>query len=698
MIRRQIRNCFLVLWVSLACIVPAPAQPTAADPLKELNDSLLPVGTKDASDTLFPALIAMTPPPGAPSGLRAVSLMTSKSPAWPEWDAWAAAEPQQAALAALKTITDPKSKYTIALKFGRDAVSPEWAAASIAIDLGDPPLIALAPARLHYLDRLDRLSLLCTVEAERLATANKPEECAALLVNWLRFARIVADRPFAKEKIWAFTLAETAIERLADIACTHATLFTEKTVQDTTKELDIRALTPERIRFPIGERLALTQLIQLTIEERGGPRPESFGPTLGRLTADPANAYDLFPQAAWWSEIAKSHGGWFDTRETAEKVLNDWRKRWELNNIFDLYMRTQPDYARMDRLKFAMIEQVVKDIPNLFNLRTSTVTQLRGVRSALAVVGYHATQGQWPPALNAVQPRYVQRLDDDPWFFESEREVRDIFRYFVPIRDQPLKPRELPKPHVIRIDLSAAAADASTAGPAAGGSLSELDRLQIARLKDIAVGVYDMTTQTIDDAKLKERWTEAAKEEMRKTFSDKELLEAFQKGVQLITGLSPEQLISTVKSTLESPALKAALEAQGRAYGLSTDDMKQMTVAGIELLFVTDAFKAITKAIEDGDTLTLDMMENFGTASVEIMTGPRLYDNYVKKMVSHLANPMAESLGPSITASLTDSDFVIYSVGPDMKAEYARNVGRAGPDILVWPPVLTLERRAASSN
>lgn len=692
---------------SIACAVVATADARqGTDPLTELNQSVLVPGTRDAAEVLFPAVANMSKPPARPTTLRQVSLLTSKSREWPEWEAWAKAEPQQEALAALKTITDPKSRYLVGLRFGRSEAKPEWVSAGLYVDIGDPPLIALAPSGMHYLDRLDLLMMLCTAEAERLATEKKPSECAAVLINWLRFARMIADRPFAIEKGWAIAQANAALERLGDIACSHPGLFDEKTVQETNRELDPRALASERIRFPIGERLALRQLVLLTIEERGGPKPDAFGPTMGRLTMDRNNPFDLFPHSAHWDEIGRQHAGWFDVREQIDKVLNDWQKRWDLNNIFDPLMQTPTDYSRMDRLKFAMIAQVVDGMQDLFSYRTQVVTTLGGTRSALAVVGFRAAQGQWPPNLVAVQPRFVQTLDNDPWYFERERQVRANYRFFVPMRDQPLGPRELPKPHrmVVNLDSSVDAAIA----PEAGGPVAELlDRFQLNTLASIAKDVVD-SGGGVDSATLRERWLPLAKEEGRRGMREMEARlqamptaerEALMANQKMQWTMTPAQLGETMRTLLSVPAVRDSLAQSSARLGLSVDEAAEFIEKASVVSLSSASNREVLEQLMNGQKPSDELVDKATEELIASLTQGDLLNNYVRKVLVHFAAAGgAGAAGNSITVELTDSDFVIYSVGPDMKADFAKNVGRAGPDILIWPPPLTLERRVLSGN
>jgi hypothetical protein len=61
------------------------------------------------------------------------------------------------------------------------------------------------------------------------------------------------------------------------------------------------------------------------------------------------------------------------------------------------------------------------------------------------------------------------------------------------------------------------------------------------------------------------------------------------------------------------------------------------------------------------------------------------------------AEPEVEHVPPkTFTAELDDSYFLLYSCGQDERDDRARNVGPFGigaDDILIWPPVIVLERR-----
>lgn len=541
----------------------------AGDPVAAFNAGLPTAGVRDLSPELFPALAAMEPLPDVAIELRDLSLMTPDDPRWGKWEGWAKAAPQQAVIAALKKVAARSGRYVLGLKYGESNADSAWVKAGLYVDLGKPELLAGATRGAKYLDRLDLLNKLCTVEAARLAKEKQAKDAMDLLVAWARFGRIVADRPFAAEKIWAYQTMLDGLERLRDIACSHPDLFTAAETKIAVDELDIRSFQPERIRFPGGERAALQELMARVIEERGGPKPGVFAATMAGLTSQ-GRSVNRFAQAGYWSQIEAGHANWFETRDQIAKVLGDWEKRWNLNNIFDPIMDTQTDWTRTEIARFAIIHEVLQGVDVLFDMRIMLQTELLGTRAAMGVVGYRATMKNWPPELVAVQPRFIDKLDPDPWFFEPVRERRQDFRFYVPIRDEIFTEQQVPEPRPVAVNMSAA---------------------------DVAPA--DSTT----------------------------------------------------------PPAPAATPAEPEDDGLSGIDFGDEPAAPAK------------------------------PAPAPVSTTPA-----APGATSQM--PIFAHEGPPFVIGLTESDFVLYSVGPDGIAGFAESVGYGGNDILIWPPVLTLERRA----
>ncbi len=539
----------------------------AANPVAAFNASIAASGTKDLTPELFPALAAMEPPP-AEIDLRDASLMTSESEGWSAWETWAKSEKQQAVIAALKKVTDPKGKWAFNLKYGEAAADPAWVKAGLYVDLGKPELLAAANNGLRYLEAFDNMLLLLTVEAERLAVQKEPKALVETMVAWVRFGRAVADRPFHREMLWAGRAMIDGLERLRDIACLHRDVLRVEDARYAVDELDLRAILPGRVRFPTGEKQALQQLMALTIEDRGGVKPGIFAATMAGISSH-GRAVNRFAQAGYWAGIEAQHAGWFDTRDQIEKVYGDWEKRWNLNNMFDPYMDQPEDWTKTDIAKFAMVHEVLQGMDLLFDLRAVLQTELAGTRTSMAIVGYRAGMKDWPPVLPAVQPRYIQKLDFDPWFFESEREQRLDFRYFVPIRDEDFGEREEKKPRAVRVNMGPATPSTAPAAQAAPDAAAEK--------KDSPKGPGGFGTGDED------------------------------------------------VPVDDKPDIKIASPSANRP-----------------LLYTGEAVRR----------------------------------------------------GQPFEVGIDQTEFILFSVGPDGKSGYADSVGYGGSDVLIWPPILNLERRA----
>lgn len=724
----------------------------AANPVAAFNDTVPISGTKDLTPELFPALAAMEAPPQELSRHRA-SLMTSGSDGWSSWESWAKGEKQQAVLAALKKVTDPKAKLAFSLKYGANAADSTWVKAGLYIDLGKPELLAAADHGLLYMTAFDRAVLLCTVEAERLASQNKPKECIDVLVSWIRFARTVADRPFAEEKIWAYRAMIDGLERMRDIACLHRDLIRVEDAKTAVDELDLRAMLPERITFPRGERQALQQLMAQTMEERGGVKPGIFAATMAGISSR-GQAMSRFARAGYWAGIEAQHAGWFDTRDQIEKIYGDWEKRWNLNNMYDPYMDQVEDWTKTDLARFAMVHEVLDGVDLLFDLRAVLQTELTGTRTAMAVVGYRAGMKDWPPALPSVQPRFIQKLDADPWFYEPERKQYLDFRYFVPIRDEEFAEREEKKPRPVRVNMGpsapAAAAPAAaeppkeapkntsnfgtgeeeppasdkpnikmpganadrpllyTGGAVRGGQgfevgidqtefilysvgpdgkagyadsvgyngsdvliwppLLNLERraikdgliqagttaspfegislriYSIHLLEPIAGQVFDKASGKVDMPKLRELWTAAVEEDIRKQYSSESKIEAVNAALQITSGMDPSMLLQTVRMLVDAPDAQPIIERDAKQFGLSATEVKELVLKANEESLKSKESIAMREKVKGGAKLTADDLVGSVKSGVDTLTQPA-FEPYLRKILEHYAAGAAAPAG-----------------------------------------------------
>lgn len=666
--------------------------------LAELNGRVTAgPGWKSAAAELFPKMAAMSPAPEQGMGERQATLMTPKSAEWKAWTDWAAAEPQQAALEALKTVTDPKQRYVLGLPYGEAGVDPQWISAGLFVDLGRPPLVGRAPRGMSYLDELTQLVSLCTIEAARQAEAGNGEAAVRVVTNWMRLARMVADREFQPEKYWGMSQIISATERLRDIAFQYPDLLTESNAKDAVTELDQRALTPDRIRFPDGERLALLELLSMTMQERGGPDGAKFAATMGRLTAE-GRSFNAFSQAAHWSELEPTHAGWFDTRDEITKVFGDWQQRWDLNNIYDAIMREPTDFAKMDPLKFAMIEHLVEDMESLFDLRVRLRVAVTGTRTAMGVVGFRARFKQWPPNLPAVQPQFVPSLDYDPWSFDQKLGTYQIFRYFVPVRDAVVGPREVPGPHTMQVlivrDEALVGSDGSDADPLNGLFPPFAARAFRDALAD---GIPSGLFNSAGELQLGAFRTHLATE-LDKLAIEAVTLKSLKEMASKMDEASALAIVALIDPSKATGPGGIKLSEEQKAFGRQVTD--------ILLGDIPEELRGADGALDPAKfrTVATERIKNSAippeAKDALVAELEKISDVELTQIFESMRSLAGGADGPmlSFTAELTDKTFVIYSVGRDGRPGGARAVGNAAGavDIIVFPAPISLERQHLS--
>lgn len=648
-------------------------------------------GTTDAAAELAPAILAMAPAPASIPTVRAATLLTPASARWAEAEAWATGEPQKKALEVLARVTDPKAKYMFALKYGRAAADPAWVKGGFFVDLGDPP--TLAGAKFLYLEKLDELSKLCTVEAARRVSKDDAKGAYALLTHWLRLGRMMADREFLEEKVWGFNAVSAAAERFRDLLYQNEKAFTPEVLIETVKELAERNLLLHRMRLPEGDRLAGEQLIARTITERGGPNPDTFAATLARLGAK-GRPLTTFAEAAYWGQVESQHAGWFDVREQLDKVWGDWKKRWGFDNPNEKLLKLPTDYSRMDKVRFALVDAVMRPLGALIPARELLYLELSGTRMALAVMGFKRAQDQLPPNIKAVEPRFIKDNEPDFYNYDPLKDQTQVLRYWVPIRDQTWGERELPRPHEMtvfaRLEASRAGADDATGAAAGVAALL----FSIPAMPMLPKDVYDPEAGTLDTAKLRT----ILKGETRKQPIGKEEIDAITIMLKLVGGTSFGDTVRDAEAMRKfsegySKGIQTTLGgAFEQEIGISAEDFGRYLAEKSAAAVATPAWqKVINEKIRSNQAITADDVRRLNEAAIDAATRDDLVETYLKKMLPKLA-PRARAGDIQFTKSVDDSQFLLYSVGPDRADDRARVVGRGGRDLLYWPPLISLLR------
>ncbi len=607
------------------------------DAVKWVNN-LLPAAPESerVEDVLLPALAGIE---DAPAGLETIEQAALIAPGDDGWEAaaeWAAAEAQQKALEALREVTGDGRRRVYTLPYG-DGAKQEYKDAGLWVELGDPP--ALARAKHHDMDAFDALMRLVNVEVTRLAEEGKVKEAVDLLVHGARLGRIIADRPFLAEKGWGLVFMGVALERLRDVVHSYMDGLSESELVEVLGNLEEEDFELNRLTLPEGDRIAALQIVAMTFTPRRGPDQDRFGPTLARLDAG-ERPLRLFGQAARWQKVAAHHSDWFDTLKKLEAVWEDWKLRWDFT-AHDEWLASEQEFVKLDRARYAVLGEALPPVGMLLDLRLRLRTELAGTRLAIASVAHRKRHRDWPRPLFAVRGTYVRQIDVDPYDPDGE----DPFQYFVPIRDQPQDARRDPEPHRI---------------------------LVIPEKPKSALPSVSAVRSMAD-----ERWAAAQQLDQ---FARRQLVEqTLRRLIDLgVTDANVGPLVDQWDALMATGGAAAAKPAGG----LLPDDV---------------AKEALSRALQK-------MMKSSGVSSAlsKLRSNSFLSEDDVNAALRELVSVGAEAINEarrlappsedSFTVELDESEFVLYSVGEDGEADWAKRVGSGGTDILIWPPVISLMR------
>ncbi len=643
--RRRFPAAPLASLLCLAVCVAAFAQPTRQ--LRQLNDTWSNIPQSDRiEDVLVPALAAMNKAPAGAGSTVEAAWLTPDAGAWSDALAWADAPGQRAALEALKQVSERRSRFVFAQPYGR-AAGESAIAAGLYVDLGEPELIA--NARSGWIAGLDRLGALANIEATRLAASGAGADALDLVLRWIRLARAFGDRELFAEKRQSYRWMRFGIERLRDLAYLFPSGADDQEMRAVIRSLEERELNLDRMLLPRGDRLAAEELLALTFLERGGPNPETFGPTMARMQSGD-RPLRLFAEASRWRTIGEQHADFFATRDRIEAVFRDWQLRWGLGPR-DIVLQTATDFERLDRGRFMLIAASVPDVGELLQERFALRVELGGTRLALAVAGYRAWTGAWPDPVFAVRPRLIAEIPVDPW----DPAGIEPYRYFIPMREPLPDERATPRPHTINI-VGAGDAPAGPQPPTEAEVFSWLSR-----------GGTQLPTNS------------------------QMLRQAAQSIPEQVPPQMRDRLRTAIARAIEQSGAGEAPEWVSRLAGARSGD--QRSPAEIQ----ADAILRITLSPDYRRTLlSLADQENPSMEDIRVALA-----GVVLRMLGSGANGPGAGTGsalyeiPSFEGVFDDSVFVLYSVGSDETPGRATNVGPGGNDHLIWPPLFSLVREQA---
>ncbi len=713
-------------WIAVLCAAVATAFLAPAAPADEFVDQAnragdATAGTEPAEDVLFPALAAMDEPPlviEGPdrAGRRDLMILTPDDASrWNPLERWAAREAQQAALEALRTVTDPDETYILGIPYDGEGVDPAWQEAGLHCSMGEHGY--LVNVEFHYLERVRWLATLALFESARLASEGDGRASLEVLRDLVRFGRMLAERAFAQEKIFAFELLDAGIERLRDVVYTYPESFDPDQLTEVAEQIYSGALTIMRIPLPEGDRLTAEQLLARLFEERGGARPQAVADVMS-AAATGDRPLRLFSHAAWWADLAERHADWFDTGDRIGEIWKDYVKRWDLPFTNEIH-ETPTHFMRVDASRYPVLYASMKHVEPLFGMRFDLMLTLGATYNGLGVQAFRLRQRSFPPQLAAIHPTYVEHRVKDITNLDDryiEPQPRD-FGYKVPIRDDVFGRREDPHPYEVTVVLSQGAVDEAVAGDAgAAPALPEMN-FDASMLADPEFDFGDFPTEIFDRESFRvtdvERLREYLIGKVRDMDISREEMADLNATMPLGAAIDVERAIAEfadmprdeVRAEL-APRIRADLSEMRpllEGFGIDVDAAIDLMTDMVVDFAQNREYLEVVRDLAQGRDVSEAQLRQASESIIETV----ITERYVNGVLG-LVRPVVDSMGgidavllgltgPSeyFTASLDDSVFMLWAAGVNGTNDRARVVGPPGvgaDDILFWPPIIALER------
>lgn len=414
-------------------------------------DRLLDVADEEASgrslgrsgfeDILFPALAELEAPPfevSSLSDLRESMLIVPGDADWAELEAWAYAEAQERAAGQLAEAFDGTRERVLGIGHGMDAADPSWVDAGLFVGLGEGGL--LSGARFEYRTRLDEALLLLSVRAASAIASGDGDAGMSSIEQALRLCRAMMDRPFTAEKTWAFERFSLFLERSADLLYEDVARSVDAArLTEFISTLDPMEVGLDRVRLPIGDRLAVEQVVALGFEDTraGDPDPERLSRVFGEANSA-SRPLMRFGKVESVRGIAVDHADAYETMQELTGLFGQWQTLWEIEEYATgREVAAEDEYRDLDRRRYAVISRLTPDVGRLIEYRRDLLNSLAGTRAALGILAFERRYGNLPRHVTAPAPAFVDPFERDVYHYSHRRGRHEHFGYFVPVRDEP---------------------------------------------------------------------------------------------------------------------------------------------------------------------------------------------------------------------------------------------------------------------
>ncbi|XOV75476.1 MAG: hypothetical protein ACFHWZ_19200 [Phycisphaerales bacterium] len=157
----------------------------------------------------------------------------------------------------IREIGEEFDSHMMSMQLGADEVPAEWVEAGLYIENGRPGL-ELVGAHFHYLDAMtDQLLVLAYSHGVALAEDDQGDLALEDYARFLALYRLLLDRPFAREKLFAMYIIRLNCEMMTDLAYQYTrprdNAFTPIGIADALLETDETILQFERFLLPAGD-------------------------------------------------------------------------------------------------------------------------------------------------------------------------------------------------------------------------------------------------------------------------------------------------------------------------------------------------------------------------------------------------------------------------------------------------------------
>jgi hypothetical protein len=240
-----------------------------------------------------------------------------------------------------------------------------------------------------------------------------------LLGNLVLVLRQVADQQLLEEKRFA-------MERMSDLCSVQRDVmqtFLDQIPAPVLKKASLsgfpfmHAADAERLRrldMPEGDRVLAELLLVQLFDSQGQPDPAKFALTMGEVQAKD-EPLTRFGAAKRWEQIAEVHGSLDATRIRLTSVYDDWWRRWRVR-YYDTLLDNPTAKSRTNKVRYAMVHLLARDMEKLFALRQRLNAELNGTALAAGICAAYRDLGSWPRGIEAADSVYVvKRFDYDPW-------------------------------------------------------------------------------------------------------------------------------------------------------------------------------------------------------------------------------------------------------------------------------------------